>query len=201
MRPLWSPRARLAAWLALAGVVSGVAATVGLRTNVTDVLARPLFIAQLGALLAAAGMAAAAALQAAIPGREGSRVQAGVALLLSGLATALVAVEPTHTLAHFVRDGLRCAFCVGMFGALSWVTLFVLVRRAAPFDGRRVGAYLGGAAALVGAAAVRIACPIDDGLHIVTWHMLPVAGGVALSAALGRVWLTRWDRSARSTAA
>jgi hypothetical protein len=40
---------------------------------------------------------------------------------------------------------------------------------------------------------VRIACPIDEGLHLLTWHTLPIAMGAALSAIAGARWLGRWQ--------
>jgi hypothetical protein len=66
------------------------------------------------------------------------------------------------------------------------------VRRGAPLDAAVAGACAGAAALLFGAAAVRIACPIDEGLHLLTWHTLPIAIGAALSAVVGARWLHRW---------
>jgi hypothetical protein len=53
-----------------------------------------------------------------------------------------------------------------------------------------VGACAGGAAFLVGAAAVRIACPIDDPAHALTWHMPAIVLWTALSAVAGAAWMT-----------
>jgi len=194
VRPLRPPAVRLVPWLALAVAVVAGAMAVGLRTDGPAMLVHPLVALELAALAAGAILAAAAALTAAAPGRTGARRLARAALAAALVATALFLVEPTRSLAGFVPNGLRCAFCVGLFGALPWLALFVLVRRGAPLDAGRAAAYVGAAAFLVGAAAVRVACPIDDGLHLVAGHMAPVALGVALSVLLAARALARWRR-------
>lgn len=54
------------------------------------------------------------------------------------------------------------------------------------------GALAGAAAFLLAAAAMRVAYRIDDPLHLVTWHALPITLGAGLSARVGVVWLGRW---------
>jgi len=196
VRPLRAPTARLVVWLVLALPSIAFAMVIGLRTDTPGMLLHPLAALQVGALVAGATLAAMGALRAAIPGRAGSRGSVRLALVLALLATALLLVQPTRSLADFVANGLRCAFCVGMFGFVPWLALFVLVARGAPFDAPRVGAYVGAAGFLVGAAAVRVACPIEDGVHLVVWHMVPVLLGVGLSAMLGAAVLGRWRRRA-----
>src|SRR2546428_72365 len=73
VRPLWSPRTRLALWLALQTLTLGVAVELGLRQDLGDHLRQPLFLLQVGALVVAGAMAAAAALRGAVPGIAGAR--------------------------------------------------------------------------------------------------------------------------------
>jgi hypothetical protein len=85
---------------------------------------------------------------------------------------------------------------VAVYGLLPWAALFAAVARAAPLDGRIVGLYAGGAAFLVGAAAVRVACPIDDTVHVLAWHMPAIALWTLLSSVAGAMWLERWQTAA-----
>ncbi len=39
---------------------------------------------------------------------------------------------------------------------------------------------------------MRVDCPLDERLHLLVWHALPVAGGTLLSALIGLGWLRRW---------
>jgi hypothetical protein len=193
VRRLWPPALRLAGWLILAVAAVATAMGIGLREDLAAPLRRPLYVLEVAALLGAAGAAAAAALLAAVPGR-GVRRGVRVALVLGAIAAAALLAEPTPAVGPSLA-GLRCAFCIAMFGLLPWIALFTAVGRGAPLDGRAAGAYVGGAAFLVGAAAVRIACPVDDPLHVLGWHMLPILPWSALSAVAGAAWLTRWRRA------
>src|SRR5207249_2213762 len=73
----------------------------------------------------------------------------------------------------FVAHGAQCVVSILAFSVLPWTALFLAVRRGAPLDASLAGAYVGAAALLFAAAAVRIACPIDEELHVLTWHTLP----------------------------
>jgi hypothetical protein len=192
---LWPPTARLASWFVLAAGVLAVAAAVGLRQDLGAQLHRPLYLFQIAALLAAAALAAAAALRAAVPGYGGERRRAGLAVALGLVGTALLLGEPeTGSLSPvvFIASGVRCAACVAMFGLLPWVALFLAIGRTAPLDGRAAGRYAGGAAFLIGATAVRLACPIDEPAHLLTSHVAPVLLWSSLSALAGAAWLVRW---------
>jgi len=200
VRRLWSPWARLGAWLALAVAVTIMAAAVGLRTDLASAIRRPVYDLEIAALLGAASAAALLALYAAVPGRSGGRRAARVAYAFGVVASgALVAehVAAAPSLLPFVESGLRCTACIAMFGALPWAALLVAVRRAAPLDGRAVATSVGAAGFLTGAAAVRVACPIDDPVHLLAWHMLPVALWTGLSAIASAAWLVRWRSAAR----
>jgi len=198
LRPLWPPSVRLASWLVVAAAVVGAATQLGLRRDLGQQLGQPLYLLEIAALLGAGVLAAAAALLAAVPGRGGRGVSY-VALILALLAVAILGYEaPSRAVSRvtFITDGLPCIFYVAAYGLLPWVALFTATARAAPLDGRAVGVYAGGAAFLVGAAAVRAACPIDDPLHVLAWHMPAIALWSCLSGVAGAAWLGRWRRTA-----
>ncbi len=196
VRPLWSPHARLAVWLALEVVLLGIAARFGLREDLGDHLHRPLFVLELIALLAAGGVAAALALRAAVPGLGSSRWVMTLAVLLVSVAVGLVSLEPARHVAstwRFVASGVQCVSSILAFASIPWITLVVAVRRGMPLSGATAGAYAGAAAILLAAAAVRIACPLDDGLHLLTWHMTPIGIGTVVSGMIGARRLDCWD--------
>ena len=197
VRPLWSPHTRFALWLALQTLTLGFAVEFGLRRDLGDHLRQPLFLLEVGALIAAGAVAAALALRAAVPGMESGRLAGTSALLLGSAALALASLEPAAAIQSawgFVASGAQCLACILAFSALPWTALFVAVRRGAPLEGPLAGACAGAAAFLFAAAAVRIACPIDEALHLLTWHAMPIAAGAALSGIAGARWLERWDR-------
>jgi len=199
VRPLWSPRTRLALWLALQTLTLGVAVEFGLRQDLGDHLRQPLFLLEVGVLVVTGAMAAAVALRGAVPGMGSGRLAVAVSLLLGSAAVALVSLEPVVTIRSswggFVASGAQCVICILGFSALPWTVLFVAVRRGAPLDVPLVGVCAGAAAFLFAAAAVRIACPIDEAVHLLTWHAMPVALGAALSGVAGARWLDRWRQA------
>jgi hypothetical protein len=195
VRRLWSPWVRLALWIALALGTVAFAAAVGLRHDLRPQLDRPPYLLTLAVLLAGAGLAATLALLGAVPGRIRSRRARGIAtgLLLLAITAALLGESgATPSTRVFVTTGLRCLVCVGAFGLLPWMTLFWAVARAAPLDGPTSGLCIGAAAFLVGAAAVRVACPLDDPLHLALWHGMPVALWATGSMVAGGACLARW---------
>ena len=198
VRPLWSPPTRLALWLLLEALMLGVAVQVGLRRDLGDHLRQPLFLLELGMLIAAGAMAAAMALRGAVPGMGSGPFTVTCSVVLVAIAAVFASLEPlqtVHSLLVFVANGGQCLLCILGFSAMPWTALFVAVRRGAPLDGPVTGAYAGAAAFLFGAAAVRIACPIDEGFHLLAWHALPIALGAALSGVAGRKWLGRWQEA------
>ena len=196
VRRLWSPWHRLAAWVAFALATVGFAAIVGLRHDLAIELARPRYVLSLAILLAGAGLGATVALLGAVPGRIGNRQvrRIGLGLLLLAVTAALLGepVAAHQPMPEVVLTGARCTACVALFGFVPWLLLFRAVARAAPLDGRLTGLAVGVAAFLVGAAAVRVACPIDDVVHLALWHGTPVALWTAASTVTGGAWLARW---------
>jgi hypothetical protein len=192
--PLWSPWARLAAWLGLALAVVALAAGVGLRDDLRAAVDRPGYLFGLAILLSGAGLAAALALLVAVPGRLGGRRawSLGAGLLVLAVAASLLGEAGVAPASRTLLADLRCVACVGMFGLVPWIALYAAVGRAAPLDGRTTALCVGAAAFLVGAAAVRVACPYDDVTHLLVWHGAPVALWTALSTMLASARLVRW---------
>src|SRR5439155_26088345 len=131
-----------------------------------------------GTRIAAGVMAAAGAPGAAVPGMAGGRWAVTVSILPVAAAVVPASLEPAtriRSVWDFVAHGAQCVVSILAFSVLPWTALFLAVRRAAPLDASLAGAYVGAASLLFAAAAVRIACPIDEKLHVLTWHTLPIA--------------------------
>ena len=191
VRRLWPPHRRLAVWLALEVPAFWCAVVFGLRTDLGAALRRPLFLLELALWLTAGVIAGAVAMRSMVPGRVARREMTYM-LLLSCAAVALAwlgSASAPFSGWGFLASGLRCVASIVAFAALPWTALFVAARRGAPLDGGLTGTYAGVAALLFAVAAVRIACPIDEKLHLLAWHTMPIVIGATLSGVAGARWL------------
>ena len=57
------------------------------------------------------------------------------------------------------------------------------------------GLAIGAAAALFSFALMRLKCPNDERLHLLTWHLMPALLIVVLSTLAGALWLRFRPRS------
>jgi hypothetical protein len=192
VRPLWPVRARLGLWLLLEALVLLWVAT-HTRNDFVRKLEHLDYALEVMFFAAAATLAAMLALRLAVPGRRvGSREAAlSIALVLIGTALVLVG-EPMrmgYPLGEFLHVGIGCALQTCILAALPWLTLWWAVKRGAPMRGAAAGGLTGAAALLFAFALMRIGCPIDEPLHVLTWHLLPALALTALSALAGAAWL------------
>jgi hypothetical protein len=63
------------------------------------------------------------------------------------------------------------------------------------------GLLVGAGALLFSFAVMRISCPIDEPLHLLTWHLLPALLVIALSTAAGAICLRFRPRTRQPAAA
>lgn len=191
VRRLWPVSVRLTLWLVLE---AAVAAWV-LRHTHNDFIRKlgtPDYALQTFLFAAAAVVAAVIALRCAIPGRQTRSATVALAIVMVAVGTALVMMQPMRTgdsLGEFIRVGRTCAYQTCLLAAAPWVALWWAVRRGAPMRGGWAGLAVGCAALLFSFALMRLGCPIDERLHLVIWHLLPVAVVAALSALAGVFWL------------
>ncbi len=197
-RRLWSVGVRLGIWILLE---VGVLAWVVTHTDNDFIqkLRQPVYTIEILFFAAAAIISATLALRSAVPGRALRASEATLAAVLLLTGAALVAAGPMNTtnpLGDFVRAGLPCARETWMLAAAPLLLLWWMVRRGASMRGGLSGLLVGAGALFFSFAMMRIACPIDEPLHVLTWHLLPALALIALSTLAGGVWL-RFRRRAR----
>jgi hypothetical protein len=194
VRRLWPVRARLALWIALEAGVLLLLIGNGHRSDLAAQLGNPWYLLGVVGFALAGAVSAAFALRSAIPGREPSATEIGVLAVLAGASALLLLKEPLDTsvpLASFIGTGLRCALEIAIFAALPCVALLWAVRRGAPLAAGFDGALVGAGAFLFSFALMRVRCPLDEGLHLLVWHLIPALAGIALAAFLGTMLFRR----------
>ena len=198
VRRLWTPTARLGLWLivvaTIAGAVMGLG-LIGVRPDLRVKVGEPVYLLEIAALAVAGMLMAAGAFREAVPGYEVRWPIGRVALGFGLLAALLWFLEPVHgelAVTRFIAIGIGCAWRTVALAALPLCALLVAIRRGAPLAPTRAGVLAGGAAFLIAALLMRVDCPLDERLHLLVWHALPVAGGTLLSAVIGLGWLRRW---------
>lgn len=192
VRPLWPVRMRLGLWLLLETIL-----LLWVATHTGNDFVRKLghldWALEVAFFAAAATLAAALALRAAIPGRSAGPLAVALVVMLVLAGTALVALGAParmgYPLGEFVRVGIPCALETCILAALPWAALWWAVKRGAPMRGAAAGSLTGAAALFFSFALMRIKCPIDEPLHLITWHLMPALAVIALSALVGAAWL------------
>jgi hypothetical protein len=190
-RRLWPISARMGLWITLE---VGILAWVSTHTDnhLMERLARPIYVIEIVLFVTAALIFAVMALRSAIPGRilgvyeatlAGALLVAGTLLVIAGQP-----IRTTESLSEFLRVGLPCVYLTSALAALPWLMLWWLVKRGASMRGKLSGLLVGAGALSFSFGAMRVACPIDEPLHLLTWHLLPALILTALSSMAG-TWL------------
>ncbi len=194
VRPIWAPGRRMAFW-SLAQLVFAVALVGGsTRPDLAPRLHSTAYLLELALLACATLLLARSALAAAIPGAERWRI-AGLAFLAGTTALALsgaAGFDTTQAIDSFARIGVPCAVHTILLSLLPAAWLMVAAYRGAPLHPARAGMVAGAAGFLLGFTMMRLMCPVDEGLHMMVWHALPVALGTTVSAGAGALALGAW---------
>jgi hypothetical protein len=197
---LQTPAVRALAWMALPAALLAWVAVAHLRLDLAARLRTPAFALELGLLAAGAGLSTWLAFRAATPDRRPSRGALWLAAGLVALACVALLWQPAHPLPTGSGSGTVGVGCLAktvVLAALPWVLVVAALWRGAPVMPAVGGALAGAAAFLLANVAMRVVCPDDTPLHVLTWHLLPVGAASALSAALGATWFGRWALTAR----
>src|SRR5215467_12817587 len=204
VRRLWPLSWRLAVWALLEVAVLLFALHNTRRTDLEQQMQNLWYLLGVGGFVLAGSLGAALALHSAILGREPRAVQSVLLMVLALGSALLILREPFKTnllVTTFIQKGMPCAQGIVVLAAIPWVALIWAVRRGAPLSPGFGGAFIGVAAFLTSFAFMRLRCPIDEGAHLLVWHLLPALVGIALSACAGLLLLrrrkNRWHPSER----
>jgi hypothetical protein len=192
VRRLMDPSWRAASWMAAAGVAVAVGALYfGLRRDLAVMWRDPLWLVRLALLSATAGLAVLTACRLAIPGYERrARVRWWPIVPLGALIAVSLAEVVTSAMTGTLGSPLRNWMCVrkmAVTGAAPALLAVLLVARAAPIEPRWTMLLGGLAAGAAGVVASEIACPVHAPIHILLWHILPIALFALAGAAIGEL--------------
>jgi hypothetical protein len=87
-----------------------------------------------------------------------------------------------------------CVRKVAFVGTIPALFALLLIHRAAPIEPRWTALLGVLAAGAAGALTSELACPIHAPLHILLWHILPVAASACLGVVIGDLL---WPRASR----
>jgi hypothetical protein len=191
VRRLWPVPVRLGLWLVLeVALLAWVAGHT--HNDFMSKLAGPRYLLEVALFAGSAILAALIAFRSAIPGRPVRISEPAIAVVLLAAGTALLMTQPLHTaypLSQFIDMGRICAIETCLLAAVPWIGLWWAVRRGAPMRAWTTGLAIGAAAALFSFALMRLKCPNDERLHLLTWHLMPTILIVLLSTLAGALWL------------
>ena len=197
VRRLIDPRRRAALWTALALVCVGLGiAYFGISPDLPGAMTFLPFLVRIGLFAATMWLSVVAALQLSVPGANERAWTRWWPLLFLG---ALVAVTAAELMVVAIAGdagaplrGWKCVRKLTYVGAIPALGAIVLIRRASPID--PVWAALLGlvAAGAAGALTSEIACPLRFPMHVMLWHVLPIAVYAAIGT--GVVWLVARTR-------
>ncbi|HVY31078.1 MAG TPA: NrsF family protein [Polyangiaceae bacterium] len=160
----------------------------GVRADLLLKLHEPAYVAETGILLALFMLGTFATFSSGVPGVRLRPAAWGLGLFASAwlfLAGIRCFVAPA---AFGLTSGIACVHRTLLLGVVPTSVLFIMLRRSVPLAAGTSGALVmtsAGALAILGTRAV---CGKDDGLHVLVWHVVPLALLVLLGSVLGRAW-------------
>ena len=193
---------RVTLWVAVALLCVAIGlAHFGVRRDIADAWRTTDLLLRVVLLASTAWLAVLTAFRLSVPGedtRAWSRLwPLAILLVLVAVGTAEVFYAAAVGDPGAPLRAWTCARKVAFTGTVPAVLAIVLILRAAPLEptwAAMLGVLAAGAA---GALTSELACPIRTPMHILLWHILPVALSAGLGLAVGRTVLA-WSRRALS---
>lgn len=196
VRPLAGPAQRAAWWTAAAIAVAGLGVLYfGPRRDVAEMWSSPMLLARLALLGVTLWLAVTTAFRLSVPGGEARAWARWWPLVALGAVVALSTAEVlSGAVTGAIGSPMRSWMCVrkvAFVGMLPAILAIALIQRAAPIEPRWAALLGMVAAGAAGAMTSEISCPIQAPLHVLLWHVLPVAVFGMVGAAVGGLL---WDR-------
>ena len=181
--------------LAIVGIITLIAATLGVRNDLMIGMADEMFFLRSGMLLMLGIATAMTVVNMARPGvGKLSRgwIWALITAALFPLTAAIMsAINMPPVEALRPMEGLKCLTVSGIAALAIGGGLTLWLRQGAPTSPERAGWLVGIASGALGAAAYNIHCPFNDIYYVGLWFTIPVI----VSAIIGRLvvpHLIRW---------
>jgi hypothetical protein len=170
------------------------------RADIYERVRAPDFWIETGLWVMTAVVSAALVYRSAIPGlmKKGEQKWAALplALVCALWGARLEATGFTYELASEMDLWRgRCGFVILAVGIAAGALLMAWARRAAPTHPRFTGVWAAVCAGSLGSFAMQIVCAHDNALHLLVWHVVPVALLAGAGAWAGTRWL-RWGSGA-----
>lgn len=163
----------------------------GVRADLLLKLHEPAYLTETALLVALFAGAAVAAFSSGVPG-----VRLRSALWLLGLVTSawLILVVTRYfalPAAFSLESGIACVRRTLLLGVFPAAAFFVVLRGSAPLEAGTSGALVMTSAGALAILGTRALCGKDDGMHVLLWHVLPLASLAVLGSLLGRAGFER----------
>lgn len=201
VRRLLDPMQRAALWVAAALVcVSLGLLHFGVRRDLDSAWHDLTFILRVALLASTMWLSVIAAFRLAVPGRDTRAWSRWWPIIGLSALVALAAGEViTGMLYGDAGSPLRAWMCVrkvAFVGTVPAILAVVLIQRAEAVEPKWTALLGVLAAGAAGALTSELACPIKAPIHIMLWHVLPVALSAGIGAVVGSLLLS-WARNTR----
>lgn len=193
---VWVDRYVLALSLGTLGSFLLMLATMGLRADLSQAVALPMFWFKFGFAAALAGASLVVAMRLSRPGVRLGLAPGALALPLLGMwsaaAAVLLAADAERAVALLLgKTWAVCPFLIAMLSAPIFAAVLWAMRGLAPTNLRLAGAAAGLLAGSTAALVYCLHCPEMDAPFLGVWYVL----GMLIPAGLGAVFgprLLRW---------
>jgi len=201
VRRLLDPMQRAALWVAVALVcVSLGLLHFGVRRDIATAWYQVTFVLRLVLLASTMWLSVIAAFRLAVPGRDTRAWSRWWPIIGLAALVALAAGEVvTGMLFGDAGSPFRAWTCVrkvAFTGTVPAILAVALIQRAAAVEPKWTALLGVLAAGAAGALTSELACPIRAPMHIMLWHVLPVALSAGIGAMVGSLLLA-WARDKR----
>jgi hypothetical protein len=195
---------RTALWTLVAAVCAvAVIVGVGTRRDLTQVIWRGPFVFEAFLLVVTAISAAGGALIVSVPGAERSRLVRWLPVVAGAGALLWVTGELAVVLASGEQPGrfVLSWWCIQrtlLVGLVPGILLFAMVGRGAPLRAAWAGLLALLATSALGVLGTNIMCSVDRPVHVLLWHVGPMAVLSAAGAFIGAS-VFDWMRGVRES--
>jgi hypothetical protein len=201
VRRLLDPLRRAALWgaVALVCVALGVL-HFGVRRDIASAWRETAFLLRVALLASTMWLAVLTSFRLAVPGRETRAWSRWWPIIGLGALVALASAElMASAIFGDMGSPLRAWTCVrkvAFVGTVPAILAVVLIQKAEAVEPKWTALLGVLAAGAAGALTSELACPIRAPMHIMLWHVLPVALSAGLGALVGSALLA-WARNKR----